>query len=355
MVSGLAGFTPCGTIKTPSSTKILSHWNMLPLPRVLCLSAHIDCMVLSDDHRFLYTVTAERVLYKYALSPFKELRSTFLGFLGGYPEKFVWDFCTDMVLCDDKTLYIANHKCVLVWDVEQWTRVNLLRGHNKRLRHMVLSSTHKQLYTLSADRTIRVWDTQTHVCVHIFQCLNNRHMSASPANNYLCVGCGEDTQIWDMGTSPGYSPIHIWSVCDSWAFVFSRDAKHMYMVDYDFDGFVIIETKTGHPVSQIGSCNSPISFLSSPDGRWLYSEHRTNATKLVVWDTTTCQCIDVITAPIQWSSSLQRWESCRPQLSTDGTRCYTIGLIHNVLEFDTTAHVVCGWCQDWMDLLHVVQ
>lgn len=63
----------------------------------------------------------------------------------------------------------ANDKSIKMWNVSQRQFLNSFLGHNNWVRSVKFSEDGEFIISCSDDKTVRVWDTRTMECVHVFR------------------------------------------------------------------------------------------------------------------------------------------------------------------------------------------
>jgi WD40 repeat protein len=68
---------------------------------------------------------------------------------------------------DGSRLYSGSRdKTIKVWDTSTNICIVILEGHTKSVRYLCLSFKTNRLISASEDKSIRVWDTTTNTCIH---------------------------------------------------------------------------------------------------------------------------------------------------------------------------------------------
>jgi hypothetical protein len=107
---------------------------------------------------------------------------------------------------------------VRVWDVEHPTELDVLRGHEKEIRKVALSSDRRRIVSGARDRTIRVWDVESGAELAVLQTKDNLVESLGfSADGRLILREGNGPswsgEAWDAETfeKPNLSMVDIWS------------------------------------------------------------------------------------------------------------------------------------------------
>jgi WD40 repeat protein len=135
---------------------------------------------------------------------------------------------------------------VYVYDLNSGKKVQLLRGHTKRVESLVLSTESSILYSSSMDSTIRIWDIESGECIHVFSCRDHcMKLTLFEANNLLLCGQLDEITVIDIVTNKmlpsiiGISSFTIYQ--DRFIIGWNSDAK-MFMV-WDMEGNKFIHSE----------------------------------------------------------------------------------------------------------------
>ena len=92
----------------------------------------------------------------------------------------------------------AGH--VIVWDLETETMTFDVEAHIFPLRDLVFSDNGRLLATISAERTVRVWDTASGQTEAVLAGFDTRPYTAafSPDNGQIAIGLADSVRVWTI-------------------------------------------------------------------------------------------------------------------------------------------------------------
>ncbi|KAH7111684.1 vegetative incompatibility protein HET-E-1 [Dactylonectria estremocensis] len=186
-----------------------------------------------------------------------------------------------------------------------------LEGHSGWVTSVAFSADGQRVASGSDDRTVKIWDAATGVCVQTLQGGSGvRSVAFSADGQRVASGSWDNTvKIWDAGTGAcvrtleghGDSVFSIWDA-GTGAYVqtlehhggvnsvaFSADSQRVASGSYD-NTIKIWDTNTGACVQKVeGHSGSVNSVAFSADSRWIASGSWDNTVK--IWDAGTVACV----------------------------------------------------------------
>ena len=245
-------------------------------------------------------------------------------------------------------------KTIRVWDTGTFACLHTLTDHIGAVSCLSLCAENMHLFSGSADKTIRVWDTGTFACL----CTLEGHMGAvgciclSSDGSLVFSGSEDKTiRVWDTGTFACLRTLEghtgaVGCICLSsdGSLVFSGSEDKTIRV-WDTGTFACLRTLEGH----MGAVSC---VFASPDGRFL----RTGSYdfSIRVWSLDTFGCVDILEGHIGVITSMcvSPADGCLLSASRDKTiRFWTIfsapdGVGNNLHTLDSHAgsvnHVGCN-------------
>jgi len=189
---------------------------------------------------------------------------------------------------DGQTLFSASaDKTVRIWDSNKGTEIRTLKGHNSSVNYLTISPDGQHLFSASADRTIKIWDISTGKEIGSL----NGHTSSvnyltisSDGQKLFSAGADKIIKIWDISTG---KQIHSLTGHSSFvnSLVISPDGQKLYSASAD-KAIKIWDVSTGKEISTLNGHSSSVnSLVISPDGQTLYSASADKTIKN--WDIST--------------------------------------------------------------------
>jgi len=188
----------------------------------------------------------------------------------------------------------SNDRTVKLWDIQSGICVDTLRGHTNWIRSVTFSPDGLQLVSGGDDKTIRFWDVRSRRCLNTLRGYTNQVWSIafSPDGRSLASGSGDQSvRLWEISTGrclrvlPGHAN-WVWSVA------FSADGQILASCGddqtirlWDVGSGECIRVLTGHQ----GRVSS-VAF--DPDSRRLASGGADRTIRL--WDIQSGQALNVL-------------------------------------------------------------
>ncbi|MEG4913976.1 WD40 domain-containing protein [Microcoleus sp. B7-D4] len=212
---------------------------------------------------------------------------------------------------DGKTLASASaDKTIKLWNLQTHKLLATITGHTNSVYAVSFSPNGKLLATGSDDNTVKLWDTTTGKQIITITGHTNsvNAVSFSPDGKLLVTGSADNTvKLWD--TTTGKQIITITGHTNSVnAVSFSPDGKTLASASYDNTiKLWNLQTQT-LLITLAGHSNWVNSVAFSPDGKTLASGSSDNTIKLwnLLWDRPTpkLELIETLTGHSNWVNSV---------------------------------------------------
>ena len=206
--------------------------------------------------------------------------------------------------------YIASgsyDKTIKIWDAATGMCLRTLEGHSESIRSVSYSPDGKHLASGSYDKTIKIWDAATGKCLRTLEGHSGDIDSVcySPDGKYIAGGSwGETIKIWEAATGECLRTLEghsgdIDSVC------YSPDGKYLASGGGWNDKTVKIwNAASGECIRTLeGHTDNVISVRYSPDGRYIASTSRDKTLK--IWDAENGSCVFSLTDNHDWILDLR--------------------------------------------------
>ncbi|KAL0001561.1 hypothetical protein SO802_015342 [Lithocarpus litseifolius] len=166
-----------------------------------------------------------------------------------------------------------------------------LQGHNKAVTGIALPENSNKLYSGSRDGTIRVWECDTGLCVHVND-LGTEVGSLICKGIWVFVGMTNVVKAWNTESGAEYNldgpvgQVYALETTDDVLFAGGQDGViKAWKGSYDNPAFHLVASLKGHTgavLSLVVGCNSKRLYSSSKDHT------------IRVWDNETFQCIEML-------------------------------------------------------------
>jgi WD40 repeat protein len=105
----------------------------------------------------------------------------------------------------------SNDGTVRLWNTQTKMCVAVLKGHTNGVKSVTFSPDGQQLASGSYDCTVRLWDTNTRECVAVLKDHMNWVFSVafSPDGRLLASASYQTVQLWDMTQRRAATPAHV--------------------------------------------------------------------------------------------------------------------------------------------------
>lgn len=177
---------------TGSWDKTVKQWDLVTGECLATLEGHSDfikSLLLVGDH--IYTGSSDCFIRKWNI---KSLTCT------AVEKKHKRTIESLAVSVDGKYLYSASSdSTVIKWDIETMKVIHTFEGHDTSI--YCVRVWEDDLWTVSADKTVRRWNTTTGV-VDMVLTHPDRVKSLVLAGPYIVTGSSDDEiRVWDIGVS----------------------------------------------------------------------------------------------------------------------------------------------------------
>ncbi len=144
-------------------------------------------MIMSSEEMNSEEMSNEEMnSYKEDMSNSEEMR---------HPTRGVW--C--LAIHENKLYSGGVDKTIRVWDTNTHKLIDTLKGHTSDVSHIIINGN--KLYSGSADNTIRIWDMETHKKIKILRGHTGKLCSMTLHDNKVYSGSRDNTiHIWNTET-----------------------------------------------------------------------------------------------------------------------------------------------------------
>ena len=199
------------------------------------------------------------------------------------------------ISADGRNLFSASaDKTIKIWNLATGQVIRTLSGHTSAVNYLAISPDSKTLFSASADKTIKVWNIETGEQLRTLKGHTSsvNHLKISSDGQILFSASADKTiKIWDVATSKEIRtlPGHISFVN---ALVISPDGETLFSGSAD-KTIKVWDVATGKEIRTLTNHNSFINALAiSPDGETLFSGSADKNIK--IWDVVTGKEISTI-------------------------------------------------------------
>ena len=209
--------------------------------------------------------------------------------------------------------YIASgsyDKTIKIWDAATGMCLRTQEGHSESILSVSYSPDGKYIASGSRDKTIKIWDAATGKCLRTLEGHSESiySVSYSPDGKYIAGGswgeCGETIKIWEAATGECLRTLEEYSgdidfVC------YSPDGKYLASCsDRDDKTVKIWNAASGECIRTLeGHTNTVKSVRYSPDGRYIASTSHDKTVK--IWDAKNGSCVFSLTDNHDWILDLR--------------------------------------------------
>ncbi|KAJ1328871.1 COMPASS component SWD3 [Microdochium nivale] len=170
----------------------------------------------------------------------------------------------------------------------------MLKGHSGRVESVVFSHDSCRLASASDDKTVKVWDARTGLCLQTLQGHSGRVRSAvfsHDSRQLVSVSDDETVKVWDATTGQCLQTLEGHSCCVN-SVVFSHDSCRLALALED-KTVKLWDAMTGQCLQTLeGHSGRVRSVVFSHDSCRLASASDDETVKL--WDATTGQCLQTL-------------------------------------------------------------
>uniref|UniRef100_A0A0R3RUX1 WD_REPEATS_REGION domain-containing protein n=1 Tax=Elaeophora elaphi TaxID=1147741 RepID=A0A0R3RUX1_9BILA len=187
-------------------------------------------------------------------------------------------------------------KTIKVWNTQDGKIEKTITGHKLGISDICWSSDHRLITSCSDDKTLKIWDVMSSKCLktlkghtnYVFCCNFNPQSSLVVSGSF-----DESVRVWDVKTGSCIKTLPAHSDPVS-AVSFNRDGTLICSSSYD--GLVRIwDTANGQCVKTlVDDDNPPVSFVKfSPNGKYILAATLDSTLKL--WDFNKGKCLKTYT------------------------------------------------------------
>ncbi len=197
-----------------------------------------------------------------------------------------------------------------LWNTDDWTRRQTVRGHRDALLAAALSRDGKLAATGSYDQSIRLWDTSTGKELRILNGHNGPvfDLAFDPTGRLLASASGDRTvKLWDVAKGERLDTFSQ-PLKEQYAVAFLPDGRHVIAggVDSRIRVWKLSDSAkegTNEIVESLFAHDGPILRLAvSRDGRWIVSSSEDRTIK--VWNTAHYEQVARFTQQSDWATAL---------------------------------------------------
>ena len=119
----------------------------------------VVCIVVSEDSKYIYTAAKDCAISKWCL----KTRAKLVVVKGGRKFKYSHsDHILSLAVSSDGKYLASGGKdnLVIIWRCDKLTRVHIFKGHRNAVTGLAFRRNSQQLFSISADRTVKVWNLE---------------------------------------------------------------------------------------------------------------------------------------------------------------------------------------------------